>query len=212
MGKIPRKQREAQRQRAEIMSAAERRFSSRGFYQTTIRDVAKEAEFGVGTVYKFFSSKERLYLAVIENKMCELNESIKREVSAKSDTLEKIKAFIRMWLQFFDANRDFFRLLVSELDEQRFSVRKRLREKVFKRHRELTDFASQTFKDGIQKGLIRGYDPDVLAHAIGGITKGVIERKFVRGEPLEPKQDAEMIFEIFAYGVLKSKSSEKRRS
>lgn len=205
MARISRKQREAQQQKAEIMSAAEQLFSSKGFYQTTMRDIAKAAEFGVGTVYKFFPSKEKLYLAVIENKMQELVEKIRREIAGEADALAKIKAFVRILLEFFVANRNFFRLLTSELDEQRLCVRKRLSERIFKQHKELTEVMSNVFKEAREKGLIQDYEPELLAHAIGGMTKDLIVHKLMKGEPINPDKDAETIFEIFAYGVLSAK-------
>lgn len=211
MTRTSRKQREEQ-QRAEILSAAERMFSSKGFYQTTMRDIAKVAEFGVGTVYKFFSSKERLYLAVIENKMQELIDEMKQKVAEVPDALNKIKTFVQIWLEFFAKNKDLFRLLTTELDEQRLCVRKRLRERIFKQHSELIEVVNRAFKEAIKKRLIKKYEIDLLAHAIGGMTKDLIVHKLIKGEAIDPKKDAETIFEIFAYGVLKTKGDRSKGS
>lgn len=211
MGRLSRKQREEHLHRMEILGAAERLFSSKGFYKTTMRDVAKAAEFGVGTVYKFFESKERLYLLLIENKLDEFHKRIKREVSEKQGTLEKVRALIGIWLEFFETNRDFFKIFISEIDQQRFTLRKRLGEKLFKKHNELVDFVIQIFQEGCKEDVIKGYDPTVLAYVLGGIVGSFLKRAMDKAGDLSSRENAEMLFQIFAHGVLKDKTQSNSR-
>ena len=42
-------------------------FSEKGYHATSIRDIAREAGFSVGGVYQFFTSKDELYLRVVES-------------------------------------------------------------------------------------------------------------------------------------------------
>ena len=196
----------------EILVVAERLFSSKGFHETTMRDIAKAAEFGIGTVYKFFESKEKLHLTIIGNKFSGFHERLKREISEKLSTLEKIKAFIRIWLEFFEENRDFFRVFISEVEERRFGgMGRKLREGIFKKHKEMTEFMIRIFQNGVEEGSFKKYDAELLANAIGGITKSFIANKLVNGKPIKPPEDTETIFQIFAYGVLKDKTQPKSR-
>ena len=41
--------------RAQLLDAAEELFGQRGFYETTLKEVAELAEFSVGSVYSFFA-------------------------------------------------------------------------------------------------------------------------------------------------------------
>lgn len=50
---------------AEILTAALRLFSDKGFAQTKLNDVAKEAGVSKGTLYLYFNGKEALFKAVI---------------------------------------------------------------------------------------------------------------------------------------------------
>ena len=51
---------------AAILEAAERQFLERGYANTTLEAVAAAADVGVGTIYSYFSSKDDLFLAVID--------------------------------------------------------------------------------------------------------------------------------------------------
>lgn len=51
------RERKKQRQREEILRAAEMLFSAQGYTRTTIEEIAAEAEVSIGTLYKYFGSK-----------------------------------------------------------------------------------------------------------------------------------------------------------
>jgi TetR/AcrR family fatty acid metabolism transcriptional regulator len=53
------------RRRTQILDAASRVFSERGYHRTTVRDVARAAGIADGTIYLYFSSKQELLLALI---------------------------------------------------------------------------------------------------------------------------------------------------
>ena len=58
MGIQERKEREKERRRQQIMVAAKRVFSNKGFNKATMEDIAQEAELSPGTLYLYFKNKE----------------------------------------------------------------------------------------------------------------------------------------------------------
>ena len=64
MGIQERKEREKERRRQQIMVAAKRVFSDRGFTKATMEDIAQEAELSPGTLYLYFKNKEELYASL----------------------------------------------------------------------------------------------------------------------------------------------------
>ena len=54
MEKLHRKVREHLTHRKEILLAAEKLFAAKGFFPTTMSEIAQEAQFGTGTLYKYF--------------------------------------------------------------------------------------------------------------------------------------------------------------
>ena len=65
MGSDSRRQQERALKRNDIVDAAERVFSSRGFNHASMDEVAKEAEFSKRTVYVYFNSKQQIYLEIM---------------------------------------------------------------------------------------------------------------------------------------------------
>ena len=64
MGIQERKQRERERRRQQIIVAAKRVFSERGFSKATMEDIAREAELSPGTLYLYFKNKDELYASL----------------------------------------------------------------------------------------------------------------------------------------------------
>lgn len=65
MGQSERKQLEQEIRRKDILDAAERVFFSKGYENTSMDEVAKEAEFSKRTVYVYFNSKEQIYFEIM---------------------------------------------------------------------------------------------------------------------------------------------------
>ena len=64
MGIQERKERERERRRQQIIVAAKRVFSNKGFNKATMEDIATEAELSPGTLYLYFKNKEELYASL----------------------------------------------------------------------------------------------------------------------------------------------------
>jgi AcrR family transcriptional regulator len=63
----------AEARQQQIIDAAAACFARRGFHQTTMQDICKEARLSPGSVYRYFRSKEDIIAAMVEE---ELNESV----------------------------------------------------------------------------------------------------------------------------------------
>ena len=59
-----RREREREAHRILILDAAEKVFVEKGYEEAAMEAIAQEAEFATGTLYKFYPSKEALFLAV----------------------------------------------------------------------------------------------------------------------------------------------------
>ena len=64
MSSLTRAELDRQARREAIISAAERIFIEKGYDNTSVAEIAKEAVFTKTTVYKYFPTKDHLYFAV----------------------------------------------------------------------------------------------------------------------------------------------------
>jgi AcrR family transcriptional regulator len=73
---VSRKERELLRHRAELLEATERLLGRRLLHELTIQDIAAEAEFSVGYIYKLFENKAEIIAALITDKLRTLRDLI----------------------------------------------------------------------------------------------------------------------------------------
>ena len=86
-----------ERRRVEIIETALRLFAQRGFYATTIPDIAGAMGMSVGNLYNYFSSKEELARAIIRHVSQVLGDAIHTINESSATTREKIAQIVRYY-------------------------------------------------------------------------------------------------------------------
>jgi len=206
--RISRKEREYLAHREEILSAAEKVFAAKGFFPTTMSDIARRAEFGTGTLYKYFKSKEELYFTLIDEKVEEINRLVKTELSQRNSAVEKIKKVLRLQFEFIERNRDFFRIYVSERSRFEWTVKDDLGKGLHEKMVSYIDILSEVMREGIKKGEFRSMDPKDLAHALVGIVNSFVFEWLISREPYPLVSKLDTVLEIFLGGA---QQMERRR-
>jgi TetR/AcrR family transcriptional regulator len=199
--KIGRKEREYLAHREEILSAAEKVFAAKGFFPTTMSDIAREAEFGTGTLYKYFKSKEELYFTLIDEKVEEVNRLVNTELSQKTSAVEKIKKVLKLQFEFIERNRDFFRIYISERNRFEWTVKDELGKGLHEKMVTYISILAEVMRQGIKGEEFRPMNPMDLAHALVGIVNSFVFEWMISREsyPLISKLDT--VLEIFLEGV-----------
>jgi len=206
--KISRKEREYLVHREEILLAAQKVFAAKGFFPTTMSDIAREAEFGTGTLYKYFKSKEELYFTLIDGKVQEINYLVKAELSQKTSAVERIKKVLGLEFEFFERNRDFFMIYTSERSRFEWAVKDELGKGLHEKMVAYISLLAEVMRQGIEEGEFRHLDPMDLAHALVGVVNSFIFEWMISREsyPLISKLDT--VLEIFLGGA---QQMERRR-
>jgi TetR/AcrR family fatty acid metabolism transcriptional regulator len=206
--RISRREREYLAHREEILSAAEKVFAAKGFFPTTMSDIARRAEFGTGTLYKYFKSKEELYFTLIDEKAEEINRLVKTELSQRSSAVERIQEVLRLQFEFIERNRDFFRIYISERSRFEWTIKDDLGKGLHEKMVSYIDILSEVIKQGIKKGEFRSMDPRDLAHAFVGVVNSFVFEWLISREPYPLVSKLDTVLEIFLSGV---QQMERRR-
>jgi len=114
---LNRKERDRQLRRSDILKAAEYLFAVKGYHKATIRDIAKAAQYAIGTVYLHFKDKEDLYFALLEEKLKCLILVSKEKTNQTKDAKKKLEICVQESLDFFENNQNFFQIFVSEQND-----------------------------------------------------------------------------------------------
>jgi len=200
---MDRKERDKQLRKADILKAAARIFSSKGYHAATIQDIAKEAQYGTGTVYLYFKDKNSLYFSLLEEKMKSLAETVQAKVGDIKDAREKLEFFIREGLAFFEQNHDFFRIYMLEKSSLQLIVGKKATES-FIAIEYITDYIEELIRMAQKQGVIRKeYDSsevaDVLVSIMGSLILNWTKAGSDKTSNLVGKTG--FIFDIFLNGV-----------
>lgn len=96
----------AEKRKQQIIRASVPLFSERGYYQTHIEDVIKEARVGKGTFYRHFKNKEELFIALLLHFLGEWEKAafIEPSTITTEDIHAKFKSLIRGSFIFFRDN------------------------------------------------------------------------------------------------------------
>ncbi len=109
---IPRRERERLARRGEILRAARDLFSTNGFDGTTLDDIARRAEYGKGTIYNYFSSKEDLFFSIIEEAVEGIHAIAESAVAGgEGNAREKLSAYARDISSYCREHCDLIRMI-----------------------------------------------------------------------------------------------------
>jgi AcrR family transcriptional regulator len=200
--KLSRKERERLRRERDILEAAEKVFSRKGFFAAQMSEIAREAEFAVGTLYSFFKSKEEIYRRIVEDKVREFIRHCEEAAEAVDDPRLQIERLIDSKVEYFLRNKAFFGIYVNEFRGMGYSFQRELRTGIALLYSDYLTWLAAIFRNGIQRRLFSDLDPDALATAFEGVSNSALVRWLRSGkEDLAGRMAAE-IKEIFFKGVL----------
>jgi AcrR family transcriptional regulator len=97
-----------------ILDAALEMFRTKGFDETTVRDIAAAAEVATGAAYYYYPSKDSIVLAFYQQSCAEMQPRIEEALAQASRNLEdRLRALIEVKLEYFKPYRGVLRALLK---------------------------------------------------------------------------------------------------
>ncbi len=173
--------------RQQIVQAAIKLFSRRGYEATRAEDIAEAAKIAKGTLYLYFRSKESIYAAAMAHAVHELQRLSDERIGAAANFRDKLAAAIGIRLHFWTEHALLYRLLMTLGHEAR--------------HRRQTNDLLRTgqqnllgiLAEGAAAGELPGGDYESLAWAVLDMVRGATWRRMDRLNTTSVEQDAEDI-------------------
>lgn len=157
--------------REKILEAAVKVFSSKGFHEAKVEEIARLADVGKGTVYEYFSSKTQLFQEMFKAGLEFYYNSIAEELKATGSAKKKLTQAAKLHLRFIIEYRELAKITMSEHTcfEQEF------REWLAK----MREDKLETIKGIIQSGIERGeFRKDVDTGAASMVFSGIMGALF----------------------------------
>jgi AcrR family transcriptional regulator len=175
--------------RDQLMAFAAARFAEQGYHPTSVSEIVSGLGVGKGVFYWYFDSKEQLFLEILREAQTDLRRRQQQAITDEPDPVRRIELGLRASLAWSEAHRDHNKLIQFAATEATFAGALRRGQDIA-----VADVVKHV-KEAIAQGRIRDADPDVLAHAMVGVTAH-LTRTFIyeRGEAADSVADAAVAF------------------
>jgi len=170
MAKTSRRKREEERHRREVLEAALDLFSRKGFEQTTMAEIAKQAEFAVGTLYKLFKDKEALYRALILDTVQEYEQALTAALKTPGTEIEKLERYIETKAALFVRHIPTARLYFAQTAGAGLLPTAGLEADARDMHQRLMKRVEAVLRSGIRKKRLADVDPKMLTLGLEGVS------------------------------------------
>jgi TetR/AcrR family transcriptional regulator len=172
--KLSRREKEKLMHRRQMLAAGLDLFSKKGYHNVSMHEIAKKAEFAIGTLYKFFKNKKDLYKALIMEKAQDYHRVLRGTLSKENDIMTIIGDFISAKAKIFAENTSTLRLYLAETRGASFNIRAGLDKDIGKLYDELLAQLVLTLENGIREKLFRDLNPYYMAVALEGLTNAFL--------------------------------------
>ena len=201
--KLSRRERERLRHRRQMLAAALALFSEKGYHNVSMHEIAKEAEFAIGTLYKFFKNKEDLYKALMMEKAAEYHRTLSGILSREADVLTIINDYISAKAEFFADDVVTLRLYFAETRGASFNIKAGLDQDIRKLYYdELVEQLASALEKGVLQNVLRELNPYYMAVALEGITNAFLLCWLEDPERHSYEANVPLIRDMFLKGVL----------
>ena len=99
----------------QIIEAAVRVFARKGYYNSRVSDIAREAGIAAGTIYLYFETKDDILVTLFREKMAEFVSSLRRAIAPEPDAVAKLRRLIHLLFEFLEANPPLAEVVQIEL-------------------------------------------------------------------------------------------------
>jgi len=181
--------------RAELLAAADRRFSADGFHATTLALVADDAGYTKGAVYSNFSSKEDLFFAVYERRVeqwvatsahvpeaDDVDAAVREQVAAAAARRDRDDGWLAVFLEFWThvLRHPEHRARFAELHE-----------------RAMGPFVAAHERLARERGAVPGLSARELATALMGVSTALGLERLTRPDVVGPELSLK-VHELFS--------------
>lgn len=159
------------RRREVILNAAAELFAGRDYASVQVEEVAKRAGVGKATLYRYFPSKEELYLESLERALGGLEHKLNAELAPQQVPASvRLSAMVSALVGTLSEQLQTLKLLGGDQSDLADRTRRILR----RRSQRSATALQQVLSEGMQSGEFRKIDLEIVPLLIIGMVRGGI--------------------------------------
>lgn len=194
----------------EILEAAVKIFSDKGYSAATTSEIAKEAGVAEGTIFRYFKTKKDILTKVMVKMVTVMGEKImsKRlteifENNKHLNEREMLKYLLKDRLAIALKYFDMVKVVLTEIQYHEDLKEAFVNNIIIKGK----DLLSLYFKEGVEKGIFKDLDINITIRSLLGMMGMFIVQKQFIPELISVEDDKQLdiMLDIFLYGISNKK-------
>jgi AcrR family transcriptional regulator len=195
-----------ERRRRQIVAASIALFGKRGYYATTMRDIAARAGVSVGLIYQYFGDKEDVLFLTIVDVLDTYRDRIPAATAGIGDPLERFRAAVHAYCRVIDENVDATVLAYRETK----SLGKARRNVIKQKEAETNALLARCVEDCIAAGLFERIDVGMLVYQIVMFAHAWALKAWHFGDRMSVEQYVDRGLDLMLNQVLSARARRRR--
>lgn len=194
----PKSPERAELRRGQILDVAADIFARDGYPKTDVQAIADRLGLGKGTIYRYFKSKQDLFLAAVDQGMQELTDFIHSKADLFDDPIDRIRVAVEAYLEHHGAHPELIELIIQERAE--FKDRKK---PTYLVHRDANVKPWQeSIREMIRAKRIRDIPVERITNTLSDLLYGTTFTNHFSGGGKSVKEQARDIIDVTFNGIL----------
>ncbi len=184
--------------RRRILDAAVTVFARKGFFNSKVAEIAREAGVADGTIYIYFKNKDDLLISIFEEKMRDVVVRFREAIAAERDARSKLRRLIHLHLSGFQAYPELAAVLQVELRQSSRFMHEYKKDEL----RQYLDLIGEVVEHGQREGVFRRDFPlSLVKRLIFGTLDEVVSTWVIAGRSYDLESQVEPLMDLFLNGI-----------
>jgi AcrR family transcriptional regulator len=217
-----RKERKHQREQENkqfILNAAENVFAKKGFALATMDEIAEAAQFSKATIYRYFKSKQEIFMQIILNTFDEAYKNSLRIKEKDLDSSEKLRELIRYILGYYQKKKNLSRIFIMEHSAMKKLLKidvsaqgwhsgqhPQVPQRIKKKMEDIFNVMVTIVEEGIRLGEFRDMNPKEVCYLLGALLRGFHFKGPLQEKEIPLNESTDMIHDFVLHGIIKAQA------
>jgi TetR/AcrR family transcriptional regulator len=184
-----------------IAQAAKEVFAERGYQRATLEEIAQRAGMSKATIYLYYRNKDDLFLHVVEELITMVMAATAEEAATAKPPLEKLYGMVRGKIEFYEREREFFRIYLNEKQGLEVAPKDPHKRAVREMYLQGVQTMAGVVQEGIDAGVLRPMDSQRLAFFLQEMISNVLEQRILGAIDTAVEADVALVLSLFLDGA-----------
>ena len=191
--------------REKLLKVALNVFNRKGYAETRLEDVAKQANVTRGAIYWHFQNKYNLYYTLIKEYTPDVEKQFETILDSDESPVKRIGQCLTHFCENIEDDEEFQALIkLVFLNKSILVESEDILKVISERQRSIMHLISMVIQEGIECGEIRsGIEPDSISILLNCSLAGIAAMWFSKAIEFSPKKKADIFIDNFLNGIVK---------